>query len=214
LGVESIKKRVSISIYFAVFIACMLVLDNTGLAPLALLCVLIHECGHITVLHVLHVPIEKVSLRLFGINITLRNGSVLSYRQEAALSLAGSAANFITCAPASLLYCLGIFPLQTGAVFVFSLMLGCFNLLPVASLDGGRALESALCRKMSCGKAEKTVSVISTVLIMPLAAAGVYIVILTGYNISLIAAAVYLAAALVIKSGFIAPLQAKKNGGR
>jgi len=205
---------VSISIYFAVFVACILALDNTGFAPLALLCVLIHECGHIAVLLIFHVPIEKVSIRLFGINITLKNGVALSYSQETALDLSGSAANFVTCVPSALLYSSGIFPGQTGAIFAFSLMLGCFNLLPISSLDGGRALESALCRKTSCDKAEKIVGIISSVLIIPLAAAGIYVVILTGYNISLIAVAVYLAASLFLKNGFITPSRAKKTFNR
>lgn len=214
MGVFFIKGRVSISVYFAVFVACMLVLDRSGLAGLALLCALIHELGHILAARLFGVPVERVSLRLFGVDMVFRSGTVLSYGQEVALALAGSAANFLTCVPAFILYAEGIFPGQTGAVFVFSLVLGCFSLLPIGSLDGGRALEAALCRHLSVASAQRTVDIISAVLIVPLAAAGIYLVMLTGYNISLIAAAVYLGAALVIKSGVGSPIRAKKKPGR
>lgn len=192
-----------VSVYFAVFIAVVLVLDSTGLAALAMLCALLHECGHIFVLWVNHIPVEKLSFRLFGIDMVLKSGYVLSYSQEEILALAGCAVNFITCVPAFLLYNYNVFPRQTGAVFIFSFMLGCFNLLPVGSLDGGRALEAALCRKMSCDRADKICITISAVFIVPVAAAGIYILKLSGYNISLIAAAVYLAVMLLIKSGII-----------
>lgn len=196
------------------FIACALVLDNTGLATFALLCAVLHECGHLIMLRLLKAPVEKVSFRLFGIKIALKNGTSLSYGQEIAIALSGSAANFITCVPALILYQNKVFPWQSGAIFAFSLILGCFNLLPIGSLDGGRALEAALCCKLSCHTAERVVNVVSAVFIVPLTAAGVYVIIQTGYNISLIAAVVYLAVALIIKNGFIGTARAKNSSGR
>jgi stage IV sporulation protein FB len=197
-----------------VFIACVLALDHTGLAAFALLCAVIHECGHIIMLRILKAPVEKISFRLFGIGIVLKKGMALSYGQEIAVALAGGTANFITCIPAYILFHNKLFPGQSGAIFAFSLLLGIFNLLPIGSLDGGRALEAALCRKMSCGLAGKIVNIVSAIFIVPLTAAGVYVIIQTGYNISLIVAVIYLAAALVIKNGFIASTHAKNTSGR
>lgn len=209
-----IKVRISISVYFAAFIACILVLDNTGLAALALLCALIHECGHIAVLCFFRVPVEEVSFKLFGINIVLKNGTVLSYKQETILALAGSAANLFACVLTHLLYAAGIFPGKTEMFAVFNLVLGCFNLLPIGSLDGGQAVESALCRKISYDKAEKIVNITSAVFIIPLVFAGVYVIRMTGYNISLIVAAIYLASTLILNSGIIVRSCVKKLPNR
>lgn len=191
-----------------------MVLDNTGLVTLALLCALIHECGHIAVLIFFHIPVDEISFKLFGINIVLKNGTVLSYKQETILSLAGSAANLLSAAVAYLLYAAGIFPWETKMFAIFSLILGCFNLLPIGALDGGQALESVLCRKISYEKAEKVVSVTSAIFIIQLVFAGVYVVKATGYNISLIAAAIYLAATLILNSGIIVRYRAKKAANR
>lgn len=202
MGVCHIRSRVNISIYFAVFIACVLVLDRTGLASFALLCIFIHEAGHFLALKIMKIPVDEVSFKLFGINITLRGEASLNYRQEIALALAGSTANLITCIPAYALYAAGIFKLQTGVIFAFSFLLGGFNLLPIGSLDGGRALEALLCRKTNCCAAEKILNAISVVFIIPLVMAGVYMIYKTGYNFSLLIASIYLAISLVFKGGF------------
>lgn len=202
MGGCPIRRRVNISIYFAVFIACILVLDRTGLASYALLCIFIHESGHFLTLKIMKIPVEEVSFKLFGINITLRGDASLSYRQEIALALAGSTANFITCILTYTLYSAEIFKWQAGVVFAFSLLLGGFNLLPIGSLDGGRALEALLCRKTNCCAAEKIVNVLSVVFIVPLVIAGVYMIYKTGYNFSLLMASIYLAISLVFKGGF------------
>lgn len=211
IGGFFITDRVSVSIYFAVFIACVLALDSSGLAAFALFCALIHECGHIAVLHLLKIPVKKISFRLFGIEIICKPGTVLGYRREIALALAGCAANLLACLPAALLLYLQIFPRQSGEILLLNLMLCLFNLLPIGPLDGGRALEAALCQKMRCETAEKAVTVLSFFFIIPLVCAGVYLVIKTGYNLSLIAAAVYLAVALVLKNGKAAGNLPRRN---
>ncbi len=150
----------------------------------------------------MHIPVEKVSIKLFGINITLKSGSAMSYEQETKLALAGSAANFATCLPAYILFSCGAFEQKTGAVFAFSLVLGGFNLLPIGALDGGRALQALLCKKTDVAAAEKIINVLSVIFIIPVTIAGVYVMKKTGYNFSLIIAAVYLTASLVFKNGF------------
>lgn len=177
-------------------------LDRTGLAGFALLCIFVHETGHFLALKIMRIPVEEVSFKLFGINITLKGNAALSYRQEIALALAGSTANLLTCVPAYGLYAAGIFKWQTGVITAFSILLGGFNLLPIGSLDGGRALEAFLCCKVSFGAAEKTVNVLSVIFIVPLVIAGVYMICKTGYNFSLLIASVYLALSLVFKGGF------------
>lgn len=165
------------------------------------MCVLTHESGHILAIKLLKIQVDRIELRLFGINIILKKGIVISYRQEILLALAGCVANLIACIPVYVLYKFGICERITGTLLIFNLLLGGFNLLPVVSLDGGRALESFLCLKINCQKAEKIIIVLSLIFLIPTAAAGFYIVMQIGYNISLATAAVYIFVSLVIKSG-------------
>lgn len=206
-----IASRISVSVYFAVFVACVLVLDSSGLAAFALFCALIHECGHIAALYLYKVPVHKISFRLFGIEIVRCHGAVLGYRQEIALALAGCAANLAACVPAAVLWNFGIFPRQSGEILMLNLLLCLFNLLPIGPLDGGQALEAALCQKVRCETAEKIVNIMSVILIIPLVCAGVYLLKTTGYNLSLIAASVYLAVALVIKNKGTIKHQTRQN---
>lgn len=191
----------SVSVYFVFMVALILVLDSTGLAFIGLICVFIHECGHIVSLYLMGIKPQKAEFRIFGINIKLGGGSAISYKQEIILALSGCAANFAVCLPAYILYENGIIRHVSGAFFAFSFLLGCFNLMPVVSLDGGVALEALLCLKFNCGTAALVINILSVVFLVPTAAAGFYLVIKTGYNISLIAVCAYIITAMIVKSG-------------
>lgn len=191
--------RVNISVYFAVLIACILVLDQTGLAALALLCAGLHEAGHFIAMWWLKAPVEEVSFKAFGLNIKLAGNTRLSYRQEIAVSLSGCASNLLFCLLAFVFYRAGILKDQMQALYIMNICLCVFNLLPIGPLDGGRALEAALCSHIQPAAARNIVNAVSAVFIVPLTFLGVYILAMTGYNFSLLLAAVYLAACLVLK---------------
>ncbi|MDR3551732.1 MAG: site-2 protease family protein [Clostridia bacterium] len=192
-------RRVNISVYFAVFIACLLVLDHTGLVVYALVCVGVHELGHIAAIRLYRAPVEEISFRLFGVGIRLRNNVRLGYRQELVVALAGCAANLLLCAAAWICARVGFYALQASLLLVFSLMIGAFNILPICPLDGGRALETLLSMRLPPEKVQRIVDIVSLVLIVPLATAGFRLLIWTGCNFSLLLVAVYLAAMLVLK---------------
>ena len=92
----------------------------------------------------------------------------MSYPGELAAALAGPAANLA----AAWLCCRA----EGGALFAgLNLALGCFNLLPVGRLDGGRALHCLL--SMSIGPAaEEAEAVLDRVLIAFLLALGVLLI--------------------------------------
>ena len=66
-----------------------------------------------------------------------------------------------------------------------NLLLGILNLLPVCGLDGGEALYSLLCRRISAESAQKTVRILSFIFILPLWMLAVWIMLMTGGNFSL-----------------------------
>lgn len=181
------------------FVASLIVLDNSGLVVYGLLCAAVHELGHLAVIKACKAPVGEISLRLFGIRIRMRANTRLSYRQELCIALAGSMANLALAAGAYGLFRAGVCPRQAGAVALFSLIIGGFNLLPMAALDGGTALEAALCTRIRPERASMVINILSFCLIVPLGAAGLVLMLETRFNFSLLLVAVYLAAMLVFK---------------
>ena len=191
--------RVRISVYFAVLVACILVLDTSGAAVLALLCAAFHEAGHFTALLLCRVPVDEVAFRAFGVDIRLRHNERISYRQEIAVALAGCAANLLLCVLTLPLCAVAATRPRAEVFILMNLLIAAFNILPVAPLDGGRALESLLCLRLAPQTARRVVHGVSLVLAVPLVWAGVELLIRTGCNFSLLLAAVYLVVTIVLQ---------------
>lgn len=100
--------------------------------PLVMLSALCHELGHLAALRLAGVEVERLRLTAFGAEIQA-DTRYLSYPRELLCTLAGPAVNL---ALALLLARVAGDYILAGA----NLLLGVFNLLPVPSLDGGRAL--------------------------------------------------------------------------
>lgn len=103
--------------------------------PGILLSCALHELGHLAVLGMLKVPVKQIRITAVGAEICVQGG--MSYRGELLAVLAGPLVNFLLAA----VFC----RLPGGAMLAgMNFVLGCFNLLPVGSLDGGRALRCLL----------------------------------------------------------------------
>lgn len=102
---------------------------------------LVHELGHMAVARCAGVGIRGMKLDLFGARLEL--GGLLSYGREFWIAASGPLMNFLCVA---MLYPMGALREDEGVeLFVgASLVLGCVNLLPVWTLDGGRMLRSAV----------------------------------------------------------------------
>ncbi len=100
--------------------------------PLIALSALCHELGHLTALRLAGARVEAFRLTAFGAEIQA-DTRYLSYGREILCTMAGPAVNL---ALALVLARVTGDYLLAGA----NLILGVFNLLPMPSLDGGRAL--------------------------------------------------------------------------
>lgn len=125
--------RVELSAGFLMLAALLNYGDEQGLFWRGLLCCVIHELGHLVALGLMGVPVAGLRITVFGAEIQLRRG--MSYGQEIFAALAGPAANLVL---AGVLCRVPGGELTAGVSFA----LGCFNLLPFETMDGGRCLRS------------------------------------------------------------------------
>lgn len=128
-----------------------------GCRPLLALCLtaaLLHEWGHLLMCLTLRVPVYRLRLTLLGAELRLHSRSE-SGLEEVLIALAGPLVNLLTAGVVlSLPHPSERLLLLAGA----SLLLGLFNLLPVAPLDGSRILHGVL-SLWSLALAEETTAI-------------------------------------------------------
>ena len=117
---------------FGALIALALLAGAGPVLPVVLLSAAGHELGHLAALGVMGARVERVRLTAFGAEI-VADTRRLSYPREIFCTMAGPAVNLVLAV---------MFARVTGDITMAgaNLLLGCFNLLPVPALDGGRAL--------------------------------------------------------------------------
>lgn len=99
----------------------------------------LHECGHLVMLRLFHVPIEGLKLSALGAELYARRAENLSYGRELLVTLAGPAANALCAVVFAMLSRFLIWP--DGFVFAGANAILCiYNLLPIPPLDGGRTV--------------------------------------------------------------------------
>jgi len=121
----------------------------------------LHELGHLALLRIFSIQVGKIRLGAFG---AVMNTAPMSFFQEAICALAGPIVNII---------CFFLLKRRAPGAALLSLLLGCYNLLPVFPLDGGRSLRAILCSLMplkAAMAAEMAVSILTLAAIALLSA--------------------------------------------
>ena len=86
--------------------------------------------------------------------------------------------------------------------FINNLFLFLLNILPIYSLDGGQILYYFLTKKLDIVKSNKILDVLSFTFSLVLIALGVYILIKSRYNYSLLFLGLYLMFTIILKNNF------------
>ena len=144
----------------ALLLTSLIISNNFVFAIIYILCATAHEIGHLLAAKLLNIKISKLTLDFAGAKI-IPSGEISSYQSEFLLCAAGPVTSFTLCA-------LTFFILRKSGVvldfsnilayidnpelsrncililiFIFSIVQGGINLIPISGFDGGRMLASA-----------------------------------------------------------------------
>lgn len=159
---------------FLLLTAFWFYLDEDGLLLPALLAAACHEGGHALAVRLWGGRVRAVRLTCVGAEMRLAGARLGEPLPALTCALAGPAVNVLLAALSARL----AGELGEGAwLFAgLNLALGCFNLLPVEALDGGRALRALLPRRRW---AEELCRGISALLALALSAVGLWLMVRT-----------------------------------
>ena len=159
----------------------VLLLDRDNRVIFCFLAAILHELGHLLMMLLCGVRVRAIRLRLF--DVLIQSDEAPTVKADVLITLGGVVANFLF---ALLLYPVGM----KYALPHFAL--GVFNLLPVMSLDGGHLLAIILDKRFSPRTVAITLKVTTFVFLLPLMTAGLYVLLNSGYNYSLLIISIYL----------------------
>lgn len=188
----SSKTYVSVFSPFAVFLFIL----SQGLVSSLIFfsAILVHEISHILCLFYLGATVKKISVYPFGIDINADTRR-LSYKKELVVSLSGSAANLLFVLLGSAVF---NFVPRPGLLFfvLCHLSLGLFNLLPITLFDGGKALRLILYDRLEIDTAFRASFLCDLFFSVILLFLCTYLILLSGFNLSVIMVAVYACVAI------------------
>jgi stage IV sporulation protein FB len=191
--------RFRLSFLFALTVAFLIGSGAGESFFITIISALLHEAAHLFCLISYDAPPTEIIIGAAGFRMT-KSSKLLSYRQEIVTSLAGVVVNFGIAALMFLLY------IYTGRderllmpVYA-NLGLGIINILPIEPLDGGKALYFYLCHRTTEAAARRITERISLAFIIPLFFASFFILIKSGYNLTLICVTIYLGISLISRA--------------
>ena len=165
-----------------------LLLDRQGRVICCFLAAVMHECGHLLMMLLFRCQVRSVQLRLFDVSIVADEPK--SVRADTLIAAAGVMTNLLfaaVCYPFSRMMCIS------------HLVIGGFNLLPMESLDGGRLLTIWLSRRLSAVTVERVLKILTFILLTPILCGGIFVLLKTKYNYSLLTVSLYLLTVLFLK---------------
>ena len=159
----------------------------------AVVCVvLLHEFGHASAALLLKKRILKITVMPMGIKMKLSPAG--SYFGEIIIAAAGPLQNvFVMC-------CAPLFSCEKE-IYTFAMISLIVNVLPMATLDGGRIIKAAVSFLTDEQKAERIIRALSMICLLFLWVVAVYVFFYTAENVTLLLFCSYIFAAYILKNG-------------
>lgn len=192
--------KIEISFLFICLISSFVIIESSNLLVWGLSSALLHELGHILVMILVGHKPSKITFNVFDIDIKDNSRNNRDYKEDIFILLGGPTANFLIVAVLWVLY-VNCKNEDILILITENLFLGIFNIMPIESLDGGQILYIYLSNKLQQDKALMVLELISFLVLLPLAALGFYILLVSKYNYSLLLLSCYLMGIILIKRG-------------
>ena len=172
-----------------IFLILFSMRPNTAFSVLCV--VVLHELGHAAAALLLKKKILKITLMPMGIKMKLSPAD--SYIEEMTIAAAGPFQNILVMCCAPLFSC-------EKEIYTFALISLIVNVLPMATLDGGRIITAAVALATDEQTAEKCIRVLSVVSLFFLWITAVYVFFYTAENVTLLLFCSYIFAVYVLKN--------------
>jgi len=185
------RVEVTVSPLFFCLFAVLLIYEPQGIAAGCLAASLLHESGHLAVMAMRRALPHRIAVGVFGMRIEKGEGMHLSFLDEFLIAAGGPAVNGLCCA---LFLCL-----DGQKTAVIHLLVGALNVLPIYPLDGGTMLQCILLHFFSKERTDTILRAVSLLVVFPLGVAGFYLLMVSGYNASLLLVDAYLVLLLLFK---------------
>lgn len=190
--------RVNLKIF--VFVIIFYITKQIELYALLMIFAILHELGHLMAGVLLGSKVRSISLMPLGLSIAfgvdskdynkrIQKGNFLNIKRIV-IAFAGPMVNFMI-AILFFFFPFQIFMVQITHIIYANLLIGCFNLLPIYPLDGGRILKEVLQIHKGLKKSIISINTISNICVILLTALS-SIAILYYHNIAILFILVYL----------------------
>lgn len=153
--------------------------------------VILHELGHAAAALMLKKRLIKLTLMPMGIKMKLSPAA--SYAEDIAIAAAGPFMNVTILLFSPLFSC-------AQEIFSFSLISLIINILPMATLDGGRIVKAATAAIFDEIRADRAVRALSVICLFFLWILAVYVFFYTAENVTLLLFCSYIFAGYIIKN--------------
>ena len=147
--------------------------------------------GHVIFIKSSGLDITSVEILPFGINIAA-NTRLTAYKTDILIALGGPCANFIASAVIFLIIKFNGYDSVLFFAFLTNILYAAINLFPVRSLDGGRISEIITKIILPANLSNGVFSIISAIFLGILSILAFFVLIVTGYNFTLILLCCYL----------------------
>jgi len=158
-------------------------------------CIIIHEMGHIIFIKINKLQILSIEILPFGINIAtvpIGGNKLTSYKTDIIIALSGPFANILFSAVILLTIKINGYGSILFFSFLTNILYASINLFPVKSLDGGRISEIVLKILLPENLSYIVYTAISAIFLAILSVFALFVLMVTGYNFTLILLCCYL----------------------
>lgn len=192
--------RFEISFTFLALLLYVLTVNKSKTIVLVLFFAILHEMVHLVFIYLFSAAPEKVSLSIFGANIKRNITSINNYNSEIIINASAPVFNILTGAVFCLFsYTSMNFKLIFEDISYINFILGCFNLIPFHTFDGGNVLKNLLYKYLSEEITEHVMTWISLIVTVFFSFVSIYIFLNYQHNFSLLVMCIYMFLLIIFK---------------